>query len=311
MSRPTRCARSVYPRVCGGTFPISLTGWSWPRSIPACAGEPRCKHWACYQFLVYPRVCGGTGYGLADGRGTGGLSPRVRGNRRVRQQLPRNRRSIPACAGEPAGGNAVAGVIAVYPRVCGGTLANLSAVARRWGLSPRVRGNRGRGQRPRDRSRSIPACAGEPRVAPSPIPQTRVYPRVCGGTTSRRERCISATGLSPRVRGNLRCGQASGLRFRSIPACAGEPTGGCGKCLARRVYPRVCGGTPHLRATSPAWYGLSPRVRGNPRAFNQRAAAAGSIPACAGEPQHCHCPHRAGRVYPRVCGGTRSLRLAT
>ena len=45
--------------------------------------------------------------------------------------------------------------VAVYPRVCGGTLSVL---------------------------RSIPACAGEPRLLTARGPMLRVYPRVCGGT---------------------------------------------------------------------------------------------------------------------------------
>ena len=49
--------------------------------------------------------------------------------------------------------------------------------------------------------------------------------------------------------------------------------------------------------------GLSPLVRGNQRAQWQALAAAGSIPACAGEPRMR--AHEAGRpkVYPRLCGG--------
>ena len=50
--------------------------------------------------------------------------------------------------------------------------------------------------------------------------------------------------------------------------------------------------------------GLSPRVRGNPAPGRRRHHQVGSIPACAGEPPRCNRPARAGRVYPRVCGGT-------
>ena len=52
----------------------------------------------------------------------------------------------------------------VYPRVCGGTfyLARISRYAR--GLSPRVRGNRKCQIPARPLPRSIPACAGEPRM---------------------------------------------------------------------------------------------------------------------------------------------------
>ena len=190
-----------------------------------------------------------------------GLSPRVRGNRvqhpgsaGASRSIPAcagephlhrpNRqpriRSIPACAGEPPANRPARPAVEVYPRVCGGTIAcpSLCAIA----------------------SRSIPACAGEPPI-PVPVPElTEVYPRVCGGTTSgiRRLGCrwgLSPRvrgnrssgrrlvrfrkGLSPRVRGNLRGDSVAGLR-RSIPACAGEPTG-----------------------RDEQQTGLSPRVRGN------------------------------------------------
>ena len=50
-----------------------------------------------------------------------------------------------------------------------------------------------------------------------------VYPRVYGGTTSPGFRRGSHTGLSPRVRGNLRHHHPECVCLRSIPACTGEP----------------------------------------------------------------------------------------
>ena len=56
-------------------------------------------------------------------------------------------------------------------------------------------------------------------------------------------------------------------------------------------------GTPH---------GLSPRVRGNPRACGPSSPDRGSIPACAGEPGAGYGAAVYQQVYPRVCGGTNS-----
>ena len=50
------------------------------------------------------------------------------------------------------------------------------------------------------------------------------------------------------------------------------------------VYPRVCGGTFDGLTDKVYAFGLSPRVRGNLAGVGGRAADAGSIPACAGEP---------------------------
>ena len=111
-------------------------------------------------------------------------------------------------------------------------------------------------------------------------------------------------GLSPRVRGNRQAVVPRELQVGSIPACAGEPTSSVACSSARRVYPRVCGGTPPHRLLPAQRMGLSPRVRGNRARHRAGHGVDGSIPACAGEP-----PPSAGRcpsttVYPRVCGGT-------
>ena len=74
------------------------------------------------------------------------------------------------------------------------------------------------------------------------------------------------------------------LRWRSIPACAGEPALLYGCVEFWRVYPRVCGGTTGKRPAVVTGRGLSPRVRGNPGDPAQMSAIRRSIPACAGEP---------------------------
>ena len=90
-------------------------------------------------------------------------------------------RSIPARAGEPCSGRTGGIPAGVYPRACGGTRP-ASATTSLTG--------------------SIPARAGEPRVSAINAAALSVYPRACGGTTSTAEASLSATGLSPRVRGN-------------------------------------------------------------------------------------------------------------
>ena len=128
---------------------------------------------------------------------------------------------------------------------------------------------------------------------------------MCGGTIASVLWTGSGTGLSPRVRGN---------RQRQH-----------GERRPHRVYPRVCGGTGDIWQYFQPVEGLSPRVRGNQHAAVISHAHAGSIPACAGEPN----PYRIARAprrvypprvrgnrkgysiqrttigsYPRVCGGT-------
>ena len=177
-------------------------------------------------------------------------------------------RSIPACAGEPHALGIIASLYAVYPRVCGGTQLQLRPAKVGRGLSPRVRGNQLHLTNASKHTRSIPACAGEPRFLVI----------VTSGLL----------GLSPRVRGNPFRKAFAALKMRSIPACAGEPM--AAKLRTERterteVYPRVCGGTPTAFTSGLLIYGLSPRVRGNPACDNELMPGERSIPACAGEPR--------------------------
>ena len=151
----------VYPRVCGGTRQLlpeapSQSGLS-PRvrgnhgrqerllrrlgSIPACAGEPPMAVAILPKLSVYPRVCGGTSASMPRSSAQSGLSPRVRGNQGQFPQQQSQARSIPACAGEPAPTAWASRSSTVYPRVCGGTVANSAIQFSLPGLSPRVRGN--------------------------------------------------------------------------------------------------------------------------------------------------------------------------
>ena len=172
----------VYPRVCGGTprratRTTSRRGLSprvrgnrpWHhrpagrrRSIPACAGEPPQSDIMAEVRWVYPRVCGGTALTESMRQLSLGLSPRVRGNPRRGQCTFHQRRSIPACAGEPPGTAGHRPRSRVYPRVCGGTLKEGWAWVGDIGLSPRVRGNRSAAGCGAGGRGSIPACAGEP-----------------------------------------------------------------------------------------------------------------------------------------------------
>ena len=299
----------VYPRVCGGTLvqhhildedvglsprvrgnpPRRATTCFVVGSIPACAGEPFGGALGCHYTGVYPRVCGGTPVRCAAPGQAVGLSPRVRGNRGGIRPVPGRQRSIPACAGEPRACVLIERQPEVYPRVCGGTsLPSLPRQARE-GLSPRVRGNLPVRLAGIADSWSIPACAGEPFVDIPLAVIYQVYPRVCGGTACANASPCRPEGLSPRVRGNHGTGARRSGGARSIPACAGEPAGRIIRRPGKRVYPRVCGGTPVTAGRQANAAGLSPRVRGNP--------------ARAGPPAG---PAQTATVYPRVCGGTRT-----
>ncbi len=282
--RSVRRRLGVYPRVCGGTddavnnqpngiglSPRVRGNPDQPeyfiehkRSIPACAGEPTLVHRNPPHTKVYPRVCGGTCVLACRCHVVKGLSPRVRGNLGYSARETTYSGSIPACAGEPEPALRPTATYQVYPRVCGGTSRWLRRFWSTGGLSPRVRGNRSGMLPTHQMPRSIPACAGEPRMRKQPYFPSRVYPRVCGGTRWKTTTHSRLRGLSPRVRGNHHFGSDCICGRRSIPACAGEPTARQGVPSRHAVYPRVCGGTRCTTRTRLDTTGLSPRVRGNP-----------------------------------------------
>ena len=217
------------------------------------------------------------------------------------------------------------------------------------GLSPRVRGSRGRRARNSRRSGPIPAGAGEPSCAGLAELGERAYPRGCGGAELSAQRKTHGRGLSPRVRGSLfrdqigerlsgpipagagepldhrRAGHAPGLSPRvrgslgrldvarddrgPIPAGAGEPSTTCPATWPIWAYPRGCGGA-RLRPVSLAVnWGLSPRVRGSRVPPSPSSFSKGPIPAGAGEPVHDPASPRLRRAYPRGCGGAPGILL--
>ena len=214
-----------------------------------------------------------------------GLSPRVRGNPSGSIGQMSSKRSIPACAGEPFSIKSSSNRARVYPRVCGGTWITGYRSSDQPGLSPRVRGNPPVQYPKVVAFRSIPACAGEPCHGTGGVSFRTVYPRVCGGTVQGCVVHIVNRGLSPRVRGNPQIRHPALRHFRSIPACAGEPSIDAISGLTGTVYPRVCGGTVSNSPCLGMMVGLSPRVRGNPRTRCSDERLYGSIPACAGEPK--------------------------
>ena len=253
-------------------------------SIPAPAGEPRAALRWSSSAGVYPRACGGTARFHGISQSSIGLSPRLRGNPGTGYAGRQWRRSIPAPAGEPyrrghrrAGGE-------VYPRACGGTCSVKGRVRSCSGLSPRLRGNLDVAGTAESPQRSIPAPAGEPVLLDDPFHHDQVYPRACGGTPDWGGTIPALFGLSPRLRGNPPAAGPRALRYRSIPAPAGEPSQTSGAPSSPSVYPRACGGTLRSDLRVRHHRGLSPRLRGNLTHSPRACGHSRSIPAPAGEP---------------------------
>ena len=194
---------------------------------------------------------------------------------------------------------------AVYPRPRGGTRRALPYAVNQRGLSPPTRGNPPAIIWERTVKGSIPAHAGEPRVAPLPLARTTVYPRPRGGTRRVWAWGWACRGLSPPTRGNPGEAASRAVRRRSIPAHAGEPVQRGRNRRRIQVYPRPRGGTRLRGWDGRAARGLSPPTRGNQRQGDKGCGGRGSIPAHAGEPIQPIGARTTPQVYPRPRGGTQ------
>ena len=147
------------PRVRGTRPPISAKVWS-SRFIPACAGNTRPSQSATVRMPVHPRVCGEHLIIPPTIANVPGSSPRVRGTPTARARQPKDRRFIPACAGNTPNGVRSFLQLAVHPRVCGEHFQIAGGEIAPVGSSPRVRGTPSGSGGSRSGGRFIPACAG-------------------------------------------------------------------------------------------------------------------------------------------------------
>ena len=198
-----------------------------------------------------------------------GLSPRVRGIRLAHKPRVDQRRSIPACTGNPTSRRPAGNRPAVYPRVYGESP----------GRTPESPAGRG----------SIPACTGNPLRAGLYAGDLRVYPRVYGESCPGRSRSPARDGLSPRVRGIRHRTRRRRKRPGSIPACTGNPQPVASGAARRWVYPRVYGESGINSSRIVATSGLSPRVRGILTLTPGQKIPNRSIPACTGNPARATC----------------------
>ena len=213
----------------------------------------------------------------------GGLSPRMRGNRHTGRDHIRGAScgSIPAHAGEPPVGDCAVGPCT--------------------GLSPRMRGN------PDHQD------LGDYLVTP-----VRVYPRACGGTSTRIHRAaLVDQGSIPAHAGEPHL-LSSELRLclGSIPAHAGEPSRAFwpDDVVLPGLSPRMRGNRHPVRPF--AWTSsLSPRMRGNRGGSARVRPSSGLSPRMRGNPDgtkslqhHCSGLSPCTGVYPRACGGTGPVR---
>ncbi len=291
-----------HPRVCGerrirsawgpgmiGSSPrVRGTAAKWAmekgemRIIPACAGNGSWPAGGSLAAPDHPRVCGERFIARDASPISRGSSPRVRGTGFWPCRDSPEGRIIPACAGNGCHRRNGGCLAADHPRVCGERKAQRMSERSASGSSPRVRGTAVRLGLDGDRSRIIPACAGNGASRSRMVLGKTDHPRVCGERpsriSSRRFRC----GSSPRVRGTDVTAASAHAASRIIPACAGNGPSSPVTCIGRTDHPRVCGERGRAEGESIMKTGSSPRVRGTVSSGDDELVATRIIPACAG-----------------------------
>ena len=150
------------------------------RIIPASAGQTCTCRPQSGSRTDHPRECGANAGGSGGGGPRSGSSPRVRGKHRGKPVLGRQRRIIPASAGQTRRDAGAGAVRADHPRECGANngIAHEHRVCA--GSSPRVRGKLADAIRAVFFGRIIPASAGQTDERAVHVQGRPDHPRECG-----------------------------------------------------------------------------------------------------------------------------------
>ena len=192
------------------------------RIIPAHAGQTSTLGMTVVRPSDHPRACGANDDFLVQLGAMVGSSPRMRGKRRLPQQILRRLRIIPAHAGQTRPGTRPASRWSDHPRACGANVAVPVTLIMVPGSSPRMRGKHMHMDMSSIAARIIPAHAGQTAPVCNPNRPPPDHPRACGANEVIYERLSQLIGSSPRMRGKPTCLTVGPSNRRIIPAHAGQ-----------------------------------------------------------------------------------------
>ncbi len=171
------------------------------RFIPAPAGNVRSISILIVAFSVHPRTCGERNDNTPAIAVVAGSSPHLRGTLFMVLGKTRNRRFIPAPAGNVLLSMFVAMPMAVHPRTCGERACVNTASTLFAGSSPHLRGTLRTAHSILGKSRFIPAPAGNVLSSVQRIESGAVHPRTCGERLRTAHSILGKSGSSPHLRG--------------------------------------------------------------------------------------------------------------
>ena len=175
------------------------------------------------------------------------------------------------------------------------------------GSSPHPRGTRCAYPASPDRTRIIPASAGNTVPAPSACPTAWDHPRIRGEHSIARAMRCKKLGSSPHPRGTQVRGSREGESIGIIPASAGNTAEEPPFRIYMRDHPRIRGEHTTKSFLAAIYEGSSPHPRGTQRNAVLRRTAGGIIPASAGNTQGFHSLLLHQWDHPRIRGEHSSL----
>ena len=232
------------------------------RLIPAFAGNTSDSSHGLFITPAHPRVRGEHDRVVEPRTRPDGSSPRSRGTQRLQEVGDVRHRLIPAFAGNTPRAGTRPGRTAAHPRVRGEHGPSSKELLRQAGSSPRSRGTHIGQVTAIEKTRLIPAFAGNTLRWVFRMTRRTAHPRVrgehgaCGGARS------AATGSSPRSRGTHGGLQEGQQAVRLIPAFAGNTHWRPHRSRRGAAHPRVRGEHTSDAQGKRGNIGSSPRSRG-------------------------------------------------
>ena len=265
-----------------GTHQMPAVRMPRSRFIPAGAGNTAASRRAIKIGAVYPRWRGEHKRRRVYKSIVTGLSPLARGTQRGVTCSGRQKRFIPAGAGNTWSLRSRMRNGSVYPRWRGEHPQKKYRHSIRPGLSPLARGTPAAIPLMHGYSRFIPAGAGNTGDSKKRGAEAPVYPRWRGEHSNAHPPPATARGLSPLARGTRGLGTTATSNQRFIPAGAGNTLSISALSCPFTVYPRWRGEHERGDCGDNGRVGLSPLARGTLQRCRFGAFILRFIPAGAG-----------------------------
>ena len=219
----TLCSHSAHPRSRGEHAPGSEGSRPPPsRLIPARAGSTLMLGHVLLVRRAHPRSRGEHYHKQAKQMRDRDSSPLARGTRSPAAPLHRNARLIPARAGNTYTPGVTVNAHSAHPRSRGEHNPSLTLIGAVIGSSPLARGTPAARSVSKPQLRLIPARAGNTDCSDWLSPRAPAHPRSRGEHSGAITSPSAMVGSSPLARGTRAAEERQRIRFRLIPARAGN-----------------------------------------------------------------------------------------